>query len=296
MLKPVDSLSKGGENRAVEYPEEGALNIYTDGSMLPSPRRAGGGIVFVLADDEGNEQIEEVTLPGYADTTQNQMELEAPIQALKLATGRRPPFEPSSYRKIVIKTDATYVSENFPVAVSVWSKNGWKMRAGRPVDNATQWKELVRLVALASRQGKPVRIVRVPGKRSPPTKRADKLAKQSAKAPPGLRRKPLVPAETRRKRTTAPISEIGTVPMTGQVMAIDIFKTQYQEVSRLTKYWYSVASDESPHYGVASTIYSKLHHFRRHRYLVRVNGETQDPRIVEDLGELSSPPVDGDTG
>ena len=51
-------------------------------------------------------------LPGYVGATQNQMELEAPIQGLKLATGRHPPFDPSRYRRIVIKTDATYVAEN----------------------------------------------------------------------------------------------------------------------------------------------------------------------------------------
>jgi uncharacterized protein YjhX (UPF0386 family) len=70
----------------------------------------------------------------------------------------------------VIKTDATYVADNFGTAVSVWSRNGWKTKSGKPVDNAQQWKELVRLAVLSSKQGKPVRIVRVPGKKSPRTK------------------------------------------------------------------------------------------------------------------------------
>lgn len=97
----------------MEYPEENALNIYTDGSMLPGPRRGGAAILFVLVDDQGNEEQREELLAGYAGATQNQMELEAPIQALKMVTGRHAPFEPSRYRKIVIKTDATYVAENF---------------------------------------------------------------------------------------------------------------------------------------------------------------------------------------
>ena len=110
------------------------------------------------------------------------MELEAVIQGLKLATGRHPPFDPSRYRKIVVKTDATYVTENFGRVASVWRRNGWRTKTGKPVDNAKQWKELVRLVGLA-RKGQLVTIKWVPGKRSPTTKAVDKLARGSAMQP-----------------------------------------------------------------------------------------------------------------
>jgi len=43
----------------VEYPEENALNIYTDGSMLSSPRRGGAAILVVVIDDQGNEEQRE---------------------------------------------------------------------------------------------------------------------------------------------------------------------------------------------------------------------------------------------
>jgi ribonuclease HI len=268
----------------VEYPEENALNIYTDGSMLPRPRRGGAGILFVLVDSEGNEEQLEEVLSGFADATQNQMELEAPIQALKMVTGRHPPFDQSRYRKIVIKTDATYVANNFGTAAAVWSRNGWKTRDGKPVDNAPQWKELVRLAALSSKQGKRVSVVRVPGKKSPRTKAVDKLAKTSAR---GASRRQLKPAEVRRKRTDQPI-EIGGVVMNGQTMTIHIFKTEYQPLHRLSKYWYSVVSEDSPYYGRASVIYSELHHLRRRVYRVRVNEDTNDPRIVEEFGEVTA--------
>lgn len=266
----------------MEYPEENALNIYTDGSMLSGPRRGGAGILFVLVDDQGNEEQHEEVLTGYAGATQNQMELEAPVQALKVATGRHPPFERSRYRKIVIKTDATYVAENFGTAVAVWSRNGWKTREGKPVDNASQWKELVRLAVLSSKQGKRVSIVWVPGKKSPRTKRVDKLAKASAKEASSRQ---LKPAEVRRKRTAEPI-EIGTVGMGGQVMTIHIFKSEYQRLHGLSKYWYSVVSKDSPYHGRASVIYSALHEFRRRAYRVRVNDDTANPQIVENLGEV----------
>jgi len=268
----------------MEYPEENALNIYTDGSMLSGPRRGGAAILFVLIDDQGNEEQREEVLAGYAGATQNQMELEAPIQALKMVTGRHPPFEPSRYRKIAIKTDATYVAENFGTAAAVWSRNGWQTREGKPVDNAPQWKELVRLAVLSSKQGKRVSIVRVPGKTSPRTKAVDKLAKASAKA---ASPRQLKPAEVRRKRTDRPI-EIGNVGMDGQIMTVHIFKSEYQRLHRLSKYWYSVMSKDSPYHGRASVIYSELHELRRRVYRVRVNDDTANPRIVENLGEVTA--------
>jgi ribonuclease HI len=269
----------------MEYPDDDALNIYTDGSMLPVPRRGGGGLLFVVVDGDGDWQDREEVLPGWAGATQNQMELEAVVQGLKLATGRRPPFAPSMYRKIIVKTDATYVAENFGTAVSYWSRNGWVTRDGKPVDNAKQWKELLRLAVLSGRQGKPVTVVHVPGKKSPRTKAVDKLAKKSAKS---ASKEQFRPAEVRRKRTDQPI-EIGSVGMDGQVMDIHIFKSEYEPVHKLSKYWYSVVSEDSQYHGRASVIYSELHHLRRRVYRVCVNGDTANPRIVEDLGEVDPP-------
>lgn len=93
------------------------------------------------------------------------------------------------------------------------------------------------------------------------------------------------PAEVRRKRTDQPI-EIGSVGMDGQVMTIHIFKSEYQRLHRLTKYSYSVKSKESPYHGRASVICSELHEFRRREYRVRVNNDTTNPRIVDNLGEV----------
>lgn len=283
MVLSDDGEAQRRTSGAMEYPEENALNIYTDGSMLRGPRRGGAGILFVLVDSEGNEETREEVQPGYANATQNQMELEAAIQGLKVATGRRPPFDPSRYRKIVIKSDATYVTENFGSAVAVWSKNGWKTREGKPVDNAKQWKELVRLVRLSDKQGKRVKIVWVPGKKSPATKKVDKLARRSAEH---ATKRQLVPSEVRRKGTDQPI-DIRSVPMEGQEMTVRIFKTEHQPVQKLSKYWYRVVDGESVYDGRASIIYSELHHLRRRTYRVRVNEDNGDPRILEDLGEIA---------
>jgi ribonuclease HI len=266
----------------MEYPDEDGLNIYTDGSMLPAPRRGGAGLLFIVLNEQGEEERREEVLTGYVGATQNQMELEAVIQGLKMATGRHPPFDPAGYRKIIVKTDATYVADNVGTALTIWSRNGWTTKDGKPVDNAKQWKELIRLSALSAKQGKRVDIVRIPGKKSPRTRAVDKLAKRSAQSPSGRQ---LTPSEVRRKRTERPIA-IGSVKMEGQLMTIHIFKSEYQPVHGLSKYWYSVDSKASPYYRQASIIYSDLHRLRRRRYRVRVNHDTGNPRIVKEFGEV----------
>jgi ribonuclease HI len=95
-----------------------------------------------------------------------------------------------------------YVAGHFGTAISFWSRNNWLTKDGKPVDNAQQWKELVRLAALSSRQGKRVEITWVKGKKSPPTKRVDKIAKTSAMS---TAKRQLVPSEVRRKRTDQPL-------------------------------------------------------------------------------------------
>lgn len=41
----------------MEYPDENALNIYTDGSMLRGPRRGGAGLLFIAVDSKGSEPL-----------------------------------------------------------------------------------------------------------------------------------------------------------------------------------------------------------------------------------------------
>jgi ribonuclease HI len=238
-----------------------------------------------VIDKDGEEQQREHVLDGFSGATQDQMELEAVIQGLKLPTGRHPPFDRARYRKIVVKTDATYVSENFGTARRIWSQNGWTTRDGKPVDNAKQWKELVRLVVLAHKQGRPVTIERVPGEKSPRTKAVDLLAKRSAA---GGSSRQLNPSEVRRKRSDQPL-EIGSVPMHGQLMTIHIFKSEYQPIHCLTKYWYTVESRGSSYYKRDSVIYSELD-LRRRKYRVRVNDDTGNPRIVKEFGEVTKGP------
>lgn len=94
----------------MEYPDEGAINIYTDGSCLPKPRRGAFAGLFILINEEGKEEDYPLPAQGFAAATNNQMELEACVQALRLATSQHPPFERSPFRKLVIHTDSEYVA------------------------------------------------------------------------------------------------------------------------------------------------------------------------------------------
>jgi ribonuclease HI len=269
----------------MEYPDEDTLNIYTDGSMLPSPRRGGVAGLFLLINEAGEEETYPLPPRGYSGATNNQMELEACVQALRLATSQNPPFGRLRYRKIVIRTDSEYVDSNYETAVFTWSQNGWRKRSGAPVDNAPQWKELVGVLRRSERQKRPVKIKWVPGKKSPRTKEVDKAAKRAAKFAPASQ---LVPAQVRRKRSNQEI-KVGCVPMHGQTMQINVFKTEFQRLHRLVKCWYTVESKDSPYSGKADIIYAEtdLPLRRGHSFLVRVNGTEGNPRVIEVLDEIS---------
>lgn len=89
--------------------DEDALNIYTDGSCLPSPRRGGIGVVFIWVNSAGHEETLEISKPGYKGETIGRMELLACIEALKEAQNL-PSY--CDYEKITIYSDSQYVVSN----------------------------------------------------------------------------------------------------------------------------------------------------------------------------------------
>lgn len=98
------------DHHIVKPIDDEALTIYTDGSSYQGPRRGGVGILFVTVDDDGHERINEYALPGYAGVTNNQMELQACIEALKALITRRVPLEPGDYKRVEVRTDSMYVT------------------------------------------------------------------------------------------------------------------------------------------------------------------------------------------
>ncbi len=257
--------------------DEDALNIYTDGSMLPSPRAGGIGIRFVTVNEEGDEVVEDLELPGYAGATSNQMELRACIVALEDA---RKYGRAKGYQKTIIYTDSQYVRDNFPRARFEWQNHGWLNKHGKPVENADDWKLLLREI---DRLDSRVEFKWVKGhSKNVHNKAVDKIAKRSAKNPLNS---PLKPVGVRRK-STEQYSKRGSVEMLGQEMAVKIVTAEWMKPQQLHKYRYEVLSEESPYRGLMDFIYSECYMREGHHYLVTVNEDQKNPRVLEVVEEL----------
>ena len=103
------------------------IKIYTDGSCLENP--GNGGWAAIIIDDGKKTQIK----GSKKNTTNNQMELLAPIQALKKVP---------KGSKIEIFTDSKYVKSGITEWIHNWKKNGWKTANKQPVKNKELWTEL----------------------------------------------------------------------------------------------------------------------------------------------------------
>lgn len=101
--------------------------IYTDGSCLGNP--GAGGYAALLKYNEHEKEISQ----GYLLTTNNRMELLAPIKALS-ALQRRCDVE--------LYTDSQYVKNGINSWIYNWKKNGWKTSNNKPVKNSDLWKKL----------------------------------------------------------------------------------------------------------------------------------------------------------
>ncbi len=103
------------------------IKIYTDGSCLENP--GNGGWAAIIIDDGKKTQIK----GSKKNTTNNQMELLAPIQALKkIPKGS----------KIQIFTDSKYVKSGITEWIHNWKINGWKTANKQQVKNKELWTEL----------------------------------------------------------------------------------------------------------------------------------------------------------
>jgi ribonuclease HI len=105
-----------------------AVEIYTDGACLGNPGPGGWGAVLRYGDRE-----KELSGGEAGTTTNNRMELTAPIEALTSLT--RPAV-------VNLYTDSTYVRDGITKWVVNWKRNGWLTTAKKPVVNADLWQRL----------------------------------------------------------------------------------------------------------------------------------------------------------
>lgn len=255
--------------------DEGALTIYVDGSMYGSPRRGGIGIRFIWVNAAGDEQTWDHALPATMGATNNEMELEAPTEALKLSCSGKANFDLAQFDKIVIRTDSMYVYENWKNAAWTWRDSKWTTKGGAAVLNSHAWKSLIaEMKRMSDRYRLIVRFEWTQGKKGKNAKAVDKLAKQSANSPSFGRKRPNLVA---RKQSKEPL-ELGSVKVTGQTLRIRIIQAHYLPPPRRhSRYMYEVVGESDPFHGKVDRAESDLHLNRGCTYIVRMNDQQENP-------------------
>ena len=105
--------------------------IYTDGACSGNPGPGGWAAIIIV-----NDEVKDMFSGSEKNTTNNQMELMAPIKAIQK-------FKKKS--EISIFTDSTYVRDGITTWIKRWEKNGWKTSSKKPVKNKELWKKLQNL-------------------------------------------------------------------------------------------------------------------------------------------------------
>ena len=102
--------------------------VYTDGACSGNPGIGGWGVVILI---DNNQPIH--LNGGSLNTTNNQMEITAAIEALKFLS------ETSS---INLFTDSKYLKDGIELWIKNWKKNDWKTSKKKPVKNKDLWMSL----------------------------------------------------------------------------------------------------------------------------------------------------------
>ncbi len=103
------------------------LKIYTDGACSGNPGK--GGWAAIILDGKNQSSIS----GSENKTTNNRMELIAPIMALKKIKVKS---------EITIYTDSRYVKDGITEWIKKWKLNNWKSSNKKPVKNKDLWVKL----------------------------------------------------------------------------------------------------------------------------------------------------------
>lgn len=111
-----------------KYDDGPSSGVFTDGSAVPNPGPGGWGAVWV---EDGNIRL---ARHGYApQTTNNQMELRALIEAFKMLP---------EDAETEVRTDSRLCVDTITQWAPGWEKKGWKKKSG-PIKNLKLVQELL---------------------------------------------------------------------------------------------------------------------------------------------------------
>ena len=105
-----------------------SIKVYTDGACKGNPGPGGWGVYI-----QSNEAEKEL-YGGNPETTNNQMEMQAALEALKHLKDEDEVIE--------LYTDSNYLRQGITEWIHKWKKNNWKTAAKKPVANRDLWIEI----------------------------------------------------------------------------------------------------------------------------------------------------------
>ena len=108
-----------------------SIKVYTDGACKGNPGPGGWGVYII----QGSEEIE--LFDGNPNTTNNQMEMQAAIEALKYLKEENQPID--------LYTDSNYLRQGITEWIFNWKKNNWRTASKKPVANKDLWIEISEL-------------------------------------------------------------------------------------------------------------------------------------------------------
>jgi ribonuclease HI len=242
------------------------------------------GVLFVWVNEAGDEETWDPAIPSTEGATNNEMELEAPIEALEMIQRGRVPVDLTRFNKVVIRTDSLYVHDNVANAKWTWRKTGWIKKSGASVLHSRTWKRLIsEMRSTYDRHHLMVHFEWVPGKKGRHATAVDKLAKRSANSGSFGRFKPNIVT----RKTSSGEVEPGSVKAEGQTFAIRIIQAQYIPPPRRgSRYKYEVVEELHPSRGQIDWAESDLHLQRGLVYVVRMNDAQENPRFEELVREI----------
>ncbi len=103
------------------------LDLYTDGACSGNPGPGGWGVLIRRGAEE------ETRCGGAAETTNNRMELQAAIEAMKAVP---------EGGAATVHTDSSYVKDGITRWIAGWKAGGWLTAARKPVKNRDLWQTL----------------------------------------------------------------------------------------------------------------------------------------------------------